>query len=997
MSHRSDVVNVIRAVASGSSVDWDAVGVPDDSSVAAVLDQLRVIERVAAVHGAVAEGAETQADLDDGLHAWGPLTLLERVAEGSYGVVYRAWDGRLDREVALKLLRHDLPRDGASTQIVDEGRLLARVRHPNVAAVYGADRIDGRAGIWMEFVEGRTLQQIVSDEGPIGVAEAARIGIEVARGLAAVHRAGLVHRDVKAQNVIVQDDGRVVLTDFGAGQVRGADRKGTAGTPLYLAPEVLQGAPASPSSDVYSLGVLLYYAVTGTYPIDGQTVVEVRERAKAGARRSLRDTQPRLPRRFTAAVDRALSSAETRFANANEFERALETAASGPSRGRIALAGAGLAACAALGLLLTRSVAQTSTSPSGPRAAAIVTAFDNRSGNPLLDDTIDFLLERELAGAPYLSPVSRDRVNEGLVLMRKPATTRLDLPIAREIALRDGDIRAVVTGRVDKVGKGEAVSVEMIDPHDGSVLSSFTGDAGSEQELIGVVRRGALAIRQALGERADSIHASEVRYAKVTTPSLRAVQLYSQAASLLVRGRHFENAAAEKYLQEALREDPDFASAHILIAWVIRNQRSSCQTCGPDMPQARDPEEIRAHVDRALALADETTDVERNFIIGSAHHLRADLAASPGARDAELRQAVTAYEAVLRDQPDHQWALTNVQNAYARLKRTKDLAAMFGRLADLRPNSFAANATAADALVEQGELGQAERFEARARALLTPAEERQHPPEAAAIRLLGACEAWIRGDARESSRRLDVALAEPLAEASENVSVILRGQVLALTLGRVDTAQALSSRLQQQPQHDFAVARVLWYRGDRVALRALLAPKIVDLETATIFSVMWVDAGLSAEASRIVGHTNRSGSDWDPAYRVLLEEAVALRAGRFEDMLTLGNRHFDLTFQPYGSQSVLTASMMADALVALHRPSEAIQTLEIYTAHRGESVENGGFKWTAARLQLAGLYRNAGREHDARAVEDELSTLMVTADRDDPVLVELQRRLRSRR
>ena len=140
----------------------------------------------------------------------------------------------LQRDVAVKLLGDT----GRSAEIIQEARLLARVRHPNVVTVYGVDQHDGVVGLWMEFVDGLTLTRVLATRGVLGPREAALIGIDLCRAVAAVHKAGLVHRDIKAQNVMREAGGRIVLMDFGAGEMR-ADRTPSGrvtGTPLYLAP-----------------------------------------------------------------------------------------------------------------------------------------------------------------------------------------------------------------------------------------------------------------------------------------------------------------------------------------------------------------------------------------------------------------------------------------------------------------------------------------------------------------------------------------------------------------------------------------------------------------------------------------------------------------------------------------------------------------------------------------------------------------------------------------
>ena len=147
---------------------------------------------------------------------WGALECRRKIAGGGFGTVYLAWDPALEREVALKVLRAA----GRSQTVIQEGRLLARVRHPNVVTVYGVDEYEGTVGLWMEWVEGLTLTQVLAARGLLGGQEAALIGIDVCRAVAAVHKAGLLHRDIKAQNVMREAGGRIVLMDFGAGEIR---------------------------------------------------------------------------------------------------------------------------------------------------------------------------------------------------------------------------------------------------------------------------------------------------------------------------------------------------------------------------------------------------------------------------------------------------------------------------------------------------------------------------------------------------------------------------------------------------------------------------------------------------------------------------------------------------------------------------------------------------------------------------------------------------------
>ena len=262
------LADLAGAILDGTSIDWDAVKSNADESDRPLIDHLQRLAGVADVHRRP----------DVRVESWGHLRVLERIGGGAFGEVYRAWDTRLDREVALKLLPASA---GASaerlTSIIEEGRLLARVRHPNVVTIYGAERRNGRIGLWMEFVAGRTLEHAIQHGHHFSAAEVLEIGIQLCHAITAVHAAGLLHRDIKAQNVMVEESGRVVLMDFGTG-LELADRSATelAGTPLYLAPELLEGRAATVGSDVYSMGVLLYHLLTGSYPVQASALGDLR-------------------------------------------------------------------------------------------------------------------------------------------------------------------------------------------------------------------------------------------------------------------------------------------------------------------------------------------------------------------------------------------------------------------------------------------------------------------------------------------------------------------------------------------------------------------------------------------------------------------------------------------------------------------------------------------------------------------------------------------------
>jgi serine/threonine protein kinase len=353
--------DVAVALADGRPIDWAEIDArPLTDAGRAMVARFRLIERVVQAH--VGPDGELSADLrdprvdpgragaapndDEAGITWGPLTILQRIGGGTYGDVYRAHDRRLDRIVALKLLRRrESGGEERESAVIEEGRLLARVRHPNVVTVHGAERIDGRVGLWMEFIEGQTLAEEVRMGGPRSAAAIAKIGIALCGALTAVHEAGLLHHDLKAQNVMRTQDGRIVLTDFGAGQ----DFRGNAaadppqqltGTPAYLAPEVMAGQPATVQSEVYSLGVLLFYLSTGTFPVRGRALQDLREAHGNGAYIDVLSARADMPPALTAAITRCLTpTLSKRFQSMHELADALGAAVTGPSDHAVVSAG----------------------------------------------------------------------------------------------------------------------------------------------------------------------------------------------------------------------------------------------------------------------------------------------------------------------------------------------------------------------------------------------------------------------------------------------------------------------------------------------------------------------------------------------------------------------------------------------------------------------------------------------------------------------------------
>ena len=257
--------------------------------------------------------------------------LEEVVGTGGMSSVYRAHDRLLERDVALKVLHQQFGEDGDHVErFRREARAVARLSHPNIVTVIDRGEQDGRQFIVFEYVAGENLKSLIEREAPLREQEAVRLALEIARALAFAHQQGLVHRDVKPQNVLLNDDGRAKVTDFGIARSldvqHGMTQTGTVmGTSDYIAPEQARGSKSSVGTDVYSLGIVLYELLTGELPFRGENFVAVAMQHINQPVPSVREVRPDVSPRLDAAIQRAMAKdLRKRFSSMDEFAAELE-------------------------------------------------------------------------------------------------------------------------------------------------------------------------------------------------------------------------------------------------------------------------------------------------------------------------------------------------------------------------------------------------------------------------------------------------------------------------------------------------------------------------------------------------------------------------------------------------------------------------------------------------------------------------------------------------
>ncbi|MEA2335258.1 MAG: eukaryotic-like serine/threonine-protein kinase, partial [Solirubrobacteraceae bacterium] len=276
----------------------------------------------------------------------GRYKVVSRVGSGGMADVYLAEDQLLGRQVAVKLLHHHFAEDQEFVErFRREASSAAGLSHQNIVGIFDRGEWEGTYYIAMEYVAGRSLKTIVREEGALDPGRAIDLVVQILRGARFAHRRGVVHRDLKPHNVILDEEGRARVTDFGIARAGASDMTLTGsimGTAQYLSPEQAQGYMVSGASDLYSIGVILYELLTGVVPFDGETAVAIAFKQVSAQARPPSEVNPAVPPALDAVVLRALAKDPAqRYADADEFIAALvrERQALPASAGAVARAG----------------------------------------------------------------------------------------------------------------------------------------------------------------------------------------------------------------------------------------------------------------------------------------------------------------------------------------------------------------------------------------------------------------------------------------------------------------------------------------------------------------------------------------------------------------------------------------------------------------------------------------------------------------------------------
>lgn len=524
----------------------------------------------------------------------GRYRMIARIGRGGMGDVWRADDLVLETPVALKLIRSASPSD--RVRILQEVRLARQITHPAVCRVFDVGEAGETIFFSMEFVPGEDLAALIKRTGRLTSERVLEIAHQLCAGLAAAHAEGVLHRDLKPANILIDQDGRVRITDFGiAVTTSDAGSHAMVGTIGYMAPEQLAGGALTERTDLYALGVVLYELVTG----------QPHHRSRASVLSDLAPgIHPGLERAILAAIDR---EPQNRPATALAMAAALPVIGSAHDRGGASQRSmgrhrrkVGLLAGAALVAGLVALIAVTRNRPASAALTAqdtiILADFQNTTGDPVFDSTLKVALAVALEQSPFLKVFPDERAFEVLRLMQRPPNEGISRPLAREIAQRE-QLKALVAGSIASLGRHYVVGLEAINAESGEVMAREQVEVNSKEEVLTSLGAAVTKLRRHLGESLTSLQRYDVPLPRATTPSLDALQSYALA---LDGGRINPRLVAIPHLQRAIQIDPNFALAQALLSGIYANTGQS----------ALAPEWSR----RAFDLRDRVTERERYFI-----------------------------------------------------------------------------------------------------------------------------------------------------------------------------------------------------------------------------------------------------------------------------------------------------------------------------------------------------------------------------------------------
>lgn len=619
--------------------------------------------------------------------------VLEVIGGGGMGLVYKAEDLKLGRQVALKFLPPELASDAVALQRFErEARAASSFDHANICTVHAVDEYEGQPFIVMQLLEGETLRdrlaRLSADHELLPLNELLSIGVQVCEGLQAAHDKGIVHRDIKPANIFITSGGQAKILDFGlaklvgthenqevaaafAAQVDGSasvettlTRTGTAiGTAGYMSPEQVRRDELDARTDIFSFGLVLYEMAAGQRAFTGDTAADVQNAILNDTPTPLRDLNSGIPDALPAVIDKALEKDRNRrYPSASLMRTELlcinaDQHVHAPARpkrfGRLLLASCAIA-FSIVGALYWYL---RSTHKLRAGDTIVIADFENNTSDPAFTEALKFALETELAQTPFIDVLGSDKIHHVLKQVGRSEGEKLTPATALEVCERTNSA-AVVAGSIADEGNKFRLSLIARDCQEQRVLATSMVEVKSRDLVVRSLGALGSEIRRKLGEPSSSVRQFNKPLDEATSSSIEALQSFEEGNNARMLSG---TVTALPLYEQAVKRDPNFAVALAYLGIMHGNNANG----------AMEDKYLR----RAFDLRNHVTERDRYAIEASYYHLDTG----------ELDKAISIYREWLRNYPRDRMALINFGIANRAIGNDEQAAALFKESIRLDP------------------------------------------------------------------------------------------------------------------------------------------------------------------------------------------------------------------------------------------------------------------------------------------------------------------------